>query len=444
MQNTTNTSAGTDSGQLGTTDNVRRTIEAIWHIEAAKVIGRAARLVRQVGLAEEFAQDALLSALETWPRDGIPDNPGAWLMRATERRALDHLRHSRLTANKADEIGAAIDFQHEVASDTHAEIIDARLDDTIGDDLLRLIFTACHPILSPDARSALTLRVMGGLTTDEIARAYLRPEPTIAQRIVRAKRTLAAAKVSFEVPRGEELGRRLASVLEVIYLMFNEGYTATAGNDWMRPALCEEALRLGRVVAGLMPDESEVWGLVALMELQASRFAARISPQGEPVLLLDQDRKRWDHLLVRRGLDALSRAESLPRREGYLGPYALQASIAACHSRAASVEQTDWVQIVALYDALDTVVPSPVVRLNRAVAVSMAYGPAPALAAVDALMSEPALQSYHLLPSVRGELLFRLQRADEAREEFERAAALAANTREKALLLARAARCNAV
>ncbi|WP_263770392.1 RNA polymerase sigma factor [Propionivibrio soli] len=444
MQNTTNTSAGTDTGRLGTTDNVRRTIEAIWHIEAAKVIGRAARLVRQVGLAEEFAQDALLSALETWPRDGIPDNPGAWLMRATERRALDHLRHSRLTANKADEIGAAIDFQHEVASDTHAEIIDARLDDTIGDDLLRLIFTACHPILSPDARSALTLRVMGGLTTDEIARAYLRPEPTIAQRIVRAKRTLAAAKVSFEVPRGEELGRRLASVLEVIYLMFNEGYTATAGNDWMRPALCEEALRLGRVVAGLMPDESEVWGLVALMELQASRFAARISPQGEPVLLLDQNRKRWDHLLVRRGLDALSRAESLPRREGYLGPYALQASIAACHSRAASVEQTDWVQIVALYDALDTVVPSPVVRLNRAVAVSMAYGPAPALAAVDALMREPALQSYHLLPSVRGELLFRLQRADEAREEFERAAALAANTREKALLLARAARCNAV
>jgi predicted RNA polymerase sigma factor len=291
---------------------------------------------------------------------------------------------------------------------------------------------------------ALTLRLMGGLTTDEIARAFLRPEPTIAQRIVRAKRTLAAAKVSFEVPRGEELSRRLASVLEVIYLMFNEGYTATAGNDWMRPALCEEALRLGRVVAGLMPDESEVWGLVALMELQASRFAARISPQGEPVLLLDQDRKRWDHLLVRRGLDALSRAESLPRREGYLGPYALQASIAACHSRAASVEQTDWVQIVALYDALDTVVPSPVVRLNRAVAVSMAYGPAPALAAVDALMSEPALQSYHLLPSVRGELLFRLQRADEAREEFERAAALAANTREKALLLARAARCNAV
>ena len=373
-----------------------RAIEAVWHIEAAKVIGGVARIMRDVGLAEDFAQDALVAALETWPKSGIPDNPGAWLMTAAKRRALDHLRHHKMSADKAVEFGRELDFQHEVASETLAEQIDAGLDDAklgrVGDDLLRLIFTACHPVLSPEARCALTLRVMGGLTTDEIARAYLKPEPTIAQRIVRAKRTLAAARVPFEVPRGTELADRLASVLEVIYLIFNEGYAATSGDDWMRPALSEEALRLGRVLAGLIPDEGEVLGLVALMEIQASRFAARVSPEGEPVLLTDQDRSRWDRLLIRRGLDALAQ-----------------------------------------------VAPSPVVSLNRAVAVAMAFGPAAGLEIVDGLLAEPGLRNYHLLPAVRGDLLARLDRIDEARAEFVRAANLARNSRERALLLARAA-----
>lgn len=422
---------------MSVADASRRRIEAVWHIEAARVIGRAARIVRDIGLAEDLAQDALLAALETWPRDGIPDNPGAWLMTTTTRRALDHLRHARMAAGKAVEVGLALDSQHDSARAAELEAVDARLDDDVGDELLRLMFTACHPLLSPDARSALTLRVMGGLTTDEIARAYLKPEPTIAQRIVRAKRSLAAARVPFEVPRGAELRQRLGSVLEVIYLIFNEGYVATAGDHWMRPALCEEAVRLGRVLAGLMPDESEVFGLVALMEIQASRIGARLSASGEPVLLLDQDRSRWDQLLIRRGLEALARSDALSAT-GHLGPYALQAAIAACHARASTVEQTDWQRIVALYDALDQIAPSPVVRLNRAVAVAMAYGPAAALDLVDELQAEPALHNYHLLPSVRGELLERLQRPNEARTEFARAAALAHNARERALLLARA------
>ncbi|PKO33977.1 MAG: RNA polymerase subunit sigma-24 [Betaproteobacteria bacterium HGW-Betaproteobacteria-7] len=419
------------------TDETRRAIEAIWRLEAPRIIGRAGRLLRDFSLAEEAAQDALLAALETWPRDGVPDNPAAWLMTATQRRALDQLRHARLTAGKEHEIARELDFLHTAASDAHGEAVDARLDDAIGDDLLRLMFTACHPLLPPEARSALTLRVMGGLTTDEIARAYLKPEATIAQRIVRAKRTLAAARIPFEVPRGRELHERLASVLEVIYLIFNEGYAATAGNDWLRPGLCEEALRLGRVLAGLMPGESEVFGLVALMEIQASRFAARVAPDGEPVLLLDQDRRRWDRLLIRRGLDALAHAEALAGPWGS-GRYALQAGIAACHARAARTEDTDWQRIVALYDALDQLAPSPVVRLNRAVAVAEAYGPASALELVDGLRAEPALQNYHLLPAVRGDLLMRLERFEEARAEFERAAQLTRNSRERALLIQRA------
>ncbi|HXE36875.1 MAG TPA: RNA polymerase sigma factor [Azonexus sp.] len=416
----------------------RRAIEAIWHLEAARVIGRVARLVRNVGLAEEFAQDALVAALEHWPANGVPANPAAWLMTAAKRRALDHLRHEQVSAGKAVEIGRELDFRHEVAAAELADQVDDRLDDEIGDDLLRLIFTACHPVLSPEARCALTLRLMGGLTTDEIARAYLKPEPTIAQRIVRAKRTLAEARVPFEVPHGDELLRRLGPVLEVIYLIFNEGYAATSGVDWMRPALCEEALRLGRVLAGLLPGEGEVLGLVALMEIQASRFAARTSPAGEPVLLLEQDRSRWDRLLIRRGLAALARAEALP---GPLGPYALQAAIAACHARATSAERTDWARIAALYDGLAEIAPSPVVSLNRAVAVAMAFGPAAGLEIVDGLLAEPGLQNYHLLPSVRGDLLARLDRPDEARAEFERAARLTHNARERALLLARAGRC---
>lgn len=416
-----------------------RSIEAIWHIEAAKVIGRVARIVHDIGLAEEFAQDALVAALEHWPKAGVPDNPGAWLMTTAKRRALDHLRHTRLAASRALELGYELDFRHEVLSDEISELVDAGLDDDIGDDLLRLIFTACHPVLSPEARCALTLRVMGGLTTDEIARAYLKPEPTIAQRIVRAKRTLAAARVPFEVPRGPELIQRLASVLEVIYLIFNEGYAATGGADWMRPALSDEAVRLGRVLAGLLPDESEVQGLVALMEIQASRFPARVSASGEPILLLDQDRTRWDRLLIRRGLDALGKAEALP---GPLGPYALQAAIAACHARALSVELTDWARIAAIYDALAQIAPSPVIRLNRAVAVSMAFGPAAGLELVDGLMNEPDLRNYHLLPSVRGDLLVRLDRHAEASAEFERAASLTQNTCERDFLLGRASRCN--
>ena len=418
------------------TDDTRRTVEAVWRLEAPRIIGRAGRVLRDFSLAEEVAQDALLAALETWPRDGVPENPAAWLMTATQRRALDRLRHARLAAGKEDEIARELDFLHEAASDAQAEAVDARLDDAIGDDLLRLIFTACHPLLPPEGRAALTLRVMGGLTTDEIARAYLKPEATIAQRIVRAKRTLAAVRIPFEVPRGPELHARLASVLEVIYLIFNEGYAATTGDDWLRPALCDEALRLGRVLAGLMPGESEVFGLVALMEIQASRFAARVSADGEPVLLLDQDRRRWDRLLIRRGLDALAHAESLAGDRGS-GPYTLQAGIAACHARAARSEETDWRRIVALYDALDQLAPSPVVRLNRAVAVAEAYGPASALELVDALRNDPALQHYHLLPAVRGDLLMRLERLDEARAEFERAAQLTRNSRERALLMKR-------
>ncbi len=418
------------------TDDTRRTVEAVWRLEAPRIIGRAGRVLRDFSLAEEVAQDALLAALETWPRDGVPENPAAWLMTATQRRALDRLRHARLAAGKEDEIARELDFLHEAASDAQAEAVDARLDDAIGDDLLRLIFTACHPLLPPEGRAALTLRVMGGLTTDEIARAYLKPEATIAQRIVRAKRTLAAVRIPFEVPRGPELHARLASVLEVIYLIFNEGYAATTGDDWLRPALCDEALRLGRVLAGLMPGESEVFGLVALMEIQASRFAARVSADGEPVLLLDQDRRRWDRLLIRRGLDALAHAESLAADRGS-GPYTLQAGIAACHARAARSEETDWRRIVALYDALDQLAPSPVVRLNRAVAVAEAYGPASALELVDALRNDPALQHYHLLPAVRGDLLMRLERLDEARAEFERAAQLTRNSREQALLMKR-------
>ena len=421
---------------MSETDDTRRTVEAVWRLEAPRIIGRAGRVLRDFSLAEEVAQDALLAALETWPRDGVPENPAAWLMTATQRRALDRLRHARLAAGKEDEIARELDFLHEAASDAQAEAVDARLDDAIGDDLLRLIFTACHPLLPPEGRAALTLRVMGGLTTDEIARAYLKPEATIAQRIVRAKRTLAAARIPFEVPRGPELHERLASVLEVIYLIFNEGYAATTGDDWLRPALCDEALRLGRVLAGLMPGESEVFGLVALMEIQASRFAARVSADGEPVLLLDQDRRRWDRLLIRRGLDALAHAESLAADRGS-GPYTLQAGIAACHARAARSEETDWRRIVALYDALDQLAPSPVVRLNRAVAVAEAYGPASALELVDALRTDPALQHYHLLPAVRGDLLMRLERLDEARAEFERAAQLTRNSRERALLMKR-------
>ena len=411
-------------------------IEAIWHLEAAKVIGRVARIVRNIGLAEDFAQDALVAALESWPKDGVPDNPGAWLMTVAKRRALDFLRHQGLADGMATELGVEIDLQHQIASEELAMQVDDRLDDHIGDDLLRLIFTACHPVLSPEARCALTLRVMGGLTTDEIARAYLKPEPTIAQRIVRAKKTLSASKVPFEIPRGAELAERLCSVLEVIYLIFNEGYAATSGKDWMRPALCEEALRLGRVLAGLMPDASEVLGLVALMEIQASRFAARVSPDGEPVLLMDQDRTQWDQLLIRRGLDALAQAESLPDA---LGPYRLQAAIAACHARALSGDETDWARIAALYDALAQLMPSPVVVLNQAVAIAMAFGPAAGLEIVDTLLDEPSLRDYHLLPAVRGDLLARLSRYEEARVEFQRAAGLARNERERALLSARAA-----
>jgi len=415
-----------------------RTIEAIWRIEAAKVIAAVARMVRDVGLAEEFAQDALVAALENWPTTGIPDNPGAWLMTTAKRRALDRLRHNALIAPKHAELSRELDARHEHAAAEFNEMVDAALDDEVGDDLLRLIFTACHPVLSPEARTALTLRLLGGLTTDEIARAFLVAEPTVAQRIVRAKRTLSAARVPFELPRGEALASRLASVLEVVYLVFNEGYAATAGDDWVRPALCEEALRLGRILAELMAAEPEVHGVVALMEIQASRLHARTDPTGEPILLLDQDRARWDRLLIRRGLAALDRAESQP---GPLGPYTLQAAIAACHARAATADATDWTRIAALYDALAQVAPSPVVTLNRAVAVAMAFGPAAGLEIVDTLLAEPRLENYHLLPSVRGDLLTRLDRVAEARAEFERAATLTRNARERALLLARAAAC---
>ena len=386
--------------------------------------------MRDVGLAEELAQDALVAALERWPEAGIPDNPGAWLMATAKRRAIDVLRRGTMLQRKHEQLGHELEEKQDATPD-----LDAAIDDDIGDDLLRLIFTACHPVLSTEARVALTLRLLGGLTTDEIARAFLVPEATVAQRIVRAKRTLAEAKVPFEVPRAEQRPERMSSVLEVIYLIFNEGYSATAGADWLRPALCEDALRLGRILAELAPNDAEVHGLVALMEIQASRTHARVGPKGEPILMLDQDRTRWDQLLIRRGLAALARAESL----GVLGSYGLQAAIAACHARARSGEETDWVRMVALYDALAQLQPSPIVALNRAVAVSMAYGPAAGLELVDALLAEPSLKSYHLLPSVRGHFIFKLGRFDAAREEFQRAAGLTRNARERKLLLDRAA-----
>src|SRR5467141_2354139 len=395
-------------------------------------------MVRDVGLAEELAQDALLAALETWPGTGVPDNPGAWLMAAAKKRALDHFRRDKLLERKHQELAGEMELEQEIAAADHEGALIDQLDDDIGDDLLRLVFVACHPVLSTEARVALTLRLLGGLTTDEIARAFLVPEPTVAQRIVRAKRTLREARVPFEVPRGAELSARLSSVLEVIYLVFNEGYSATAGDEWVRPALCEDALRLGRILAELAPAEPEVHGLVALMEIQASRLKARVGPGGEPILLLDQDRARWDQLLVRRGLAALEQAEQLA---GALGPYALQGAIAACHARARRPGETDWERIAALYDALAQVAPSPVVHLNRAVAVAMAFGPAAGLELVDALGSEPSLVSYHLLPSVRADFLAKLGRFDEARAELERAASLTRNSRERTLLLERAAAC---
>jgi RNA polymerase sigma factor (sigma-70 family) len=411
-----------------------RAIDAVWRIESPRLIAGLTRIVRDVGLAEELAQDALVVALEKWPESGVPDNPGAWLMATAKHRAIDHLRRNKLLGRKHEELGRELEARQEAA----VADLGTAVDDDIGDDLLRLVFIACHPVLSTEARIALTLRLLGGLTTDEIARAFLVSESTIAQRIVRAKRTLAAARVPFEVPRGDERAARLSSVLEVIYLVFNEGYSATAGNDWLRPALCEDALRLGRILAELAPSEPEVHGLVALMEIQASRSAARVSPSGEPILLLDQDRSRWDRLLIRRGLAALARAEKVG---GSLGPYAIQAAIAACHARARTPEETDWIRIVALYDGLAQLVPSPVVELNRAVALGMAFGPAVGLELVDELMSEPALDGYHLLPSVRGDLLAKLGRRLEAAAEFERAASLTRNSRERDLLLARAAEC---
>ncbi len=417
-----------------TATDTHRAIDAIWRIESAKIIAGLARIVRDVGLAEELAQDALVAALEQWPESGVPDNPGAWLMATAKHRAIDFFRRKKLLERKHEELGRELDAQQKMA----VADFDSAIDDDIGDDLLRLVFTACHPVLSTEARVALTLRLLGGLTTEEIARAFLVPEPTVAQRIVRAKRTLSEARVPFEVPRGDELAARLSSVLEVIYLIFNEGYSATAGDDWMRPALCEDALRLGRILAELVPKEPEVHGLVALMEIQASRSGARIGPSGEPILLLDQDRSRWDQLLIHRGLAALQRAEELG---GALGPYALQAAIAACHARARAPEETDWPRIAALYDALAQGAPSPVVELNRAVAVAMAFGPAAGLELVDALTSEPSLKSYHLLPSVRGDFLFKLGRFAEAQAEFERAAALTRNAREHELLLGRARAC---
>jgi RNA polymerase sigma-70 factor (ECF subfamily) len=417
-----------------TTNETHRAIDAVWRIESARVIAGLARMVHgDVGLAEDLAQDALLAALEKWPQTGVPDNPGAWLMATAKRRAIDMFRRNRMLDRKHAELGHELEARIEAA----VPDLDAQLDDPIGDDLLRLVFTCCHPVLTQEARVALTLRMLGGLTTEEIARAFLVPVPTVAQRIVRAKKTLADAKVPFEVPRGAELAERLSSVLGVIYLVFNEGYSATAGDDWMRPALCEDALRLGRIVAELAPAEGEVHGLVALMEIQASRLRARTGPKGEPILLLDQDRGRWDQLLIRRGLAALQRAESL----GALGPYGLQAAIAACHGRARTAEETDWARIAALYGALSQLAPSPVVELNRAVALAMAFGPAAGLQLVDQLVSEPSLKAYHLLPAVRGDFLVKLGRLDEARAELERAASLTQNARERDLLLERAAAC---
>ncbi|HEY4218496.1 MAG TPA: RNA polymerase sigma factor [Gemmatimonadaceae bacterium] len=414
-----------------TAPNTHRALEAVWRIESAKIIAGLTRLVHDVGLAEDLAQDAFVAALERWPQTGVPDNPAAWLTAAAKNRALDHLRRDKVIERKHEMVG------HELESRQEAGVtdLDTALDDEVGDDLLRLVFIACHPVLATDARVALTLRLLGGLTTTEIARAFLVSEPTIAQRIVRAKRTLSDAHVPFEVPRGTELAARLSSVLGVIYLVFNEGYAATAGEDWMRPALCDEALRLGRILAGLMPDESEVHGLLALMEIQASRAAARVDANGAPILLLEQDRARWDHLLIRRGLTALARAEALG---GAGEPFALQAAIAACHARAAMAENTDWKRIAGLYDVLAQRTPSPVVELNRAVAHGMAFGPEAGLAIADPLASAAALKDYHLLPAVRGDLLSRLGRGEEASAEFERAASLTRNARERALLLERA------
>ena len=416
-----------------TATEAHRAIDAVWRIESAKLIAGLARMVRDVGLAEDLAQESLVAALEQWPESGIPDNPGAWLMATAKRRAIDHFRRGQMLDRKHEELGREYEVREQAVPD-----FDTALDDEIGDDLLRLIFTACHPVLSTEARVALTLRLLGGLTTDEIARAFLVPEPTVAQRIVRAKRTLAEAHVPYEVPRGAELGARLSAVLQVIYLIFNEGYSATAGDDWMRPGLCEDALRLGRIVAELMPQEPEVHGLAALMEIQASRSRARTGAAGEPVLLLEQDRSRWDHLLIRRGLAALERAEKLG---GAPGPYVLQAAIAACHARAVRAEETDWVRIAALYAELGRIAPSPVVELNRAVGVGLAFGAAAGLAVVDELRSEPTLKGYHLLPSVRGDLLAKLGRLDEARTELELAASLTRNVREREMLMEKMRKC---
>lgn len=424
------------SGCTPSTDALASDLGAIWRLEAARIIARVARLTGDVALAEDCAQDALVAALDHWPQQGKPANPAGWLMQVAWRRGLDAVRARQRADGKRAALSHALDMAAAQGQADDWQALEDRLDDPIGEDLLRLIFTACHPLLPAEARAALTLRLMGGLTIAEIARAYLVPDATIAQRITRAKRSLSAARVPFDVPRGAELQSRLASVLRVLYLMFNEGYTATAGPDWFRPALCEEALRLARVLAALLPTDAEVLGLLALMEVQASRFTARLTPDGEPVLLADQDRRRWDRLSIRRGLEALAQAEALP---GPLGPYGLQAAIAACHARATTVGETDWPRIVALYDALVQLTPNPIIDLNRAVAVAEAYGPAEALALVDRLASDPALGRYHLLPAVRGDLLVRLGRDSEAAAAFRRAADLASNQREREFLLRRAA-----
>jgi len=430
---------------MSSAPDIQRSIDAVWRIESAKLIAALTRIVRDVGLAEDLAQDALVAALERWPQTGIPDNPAAWLMAAAKNRAIDLLRRNKLLDRKHQQLGYELESSLQLTPDQ----INAAIDDPVGDDLLRLIFISCHPILPPESRVALTLRLLGGLTTDEIARAFLLSEPTVAQRIVRAKRTLGEANIPFEVPRGEEFTARLASVLQVLYLIFNEGYSATAGDDWTRPALCEDALRLGRILSELVPNEPEVHGLVALMEIQASRLNARVTPTGEPILLLDQDRSRWDQILIHRGLAALEHAESLLQQRAIASqadadrrPYTLQAAIAACHARAITADATDWHRIASLYAQLVHLTPSPIVELNRAVAVSMASGPAAALPLIDAIAGEPALRSYHLLPSVRGDLLLKLGRHDEARAEFERAAALTRNAREQTLLLNRAQACS--
>ena len=423
-----------------TTSDLHRTIDAVWKIEAPRLIAGLTRIVRDVGLAEDLAQDALVAALEQWPQSGVPDNPGAWLMAAAKHRAIDHFRRNTRLERKHEELGRELGAKEMAVPD-----LDSALDDNVGDDLLRLLFISCHPVLSTEAQVSLTLRLLGGLTTNEIARAFLVREPTIAQRIVRAKRSLVEKRVPFEVPRGAELAARLSSVLEVVYLIFNEGYAATSGDDWMRPALCEEALRLGRILAELVPQEPEAHGLVALMEIQASRSKARVGPSGEPILLLEQNRARWDQLLIHRGLDALQRAEELQAKKlrgTASGSYVLQAEIASCHARARTPEETDWPRIASLYAALGELAASPVVELNRAVAVAMAFGPAAGLEIVDTLTAERSLENYHLLPSVRGDLLKKLSRIDEARAEFERAASLTRNARERALLLDRARACS--